>query len=150
MKNKRINIHLFVLLLMVVAGCGTSNVKLQVLFEQRPDIMGNQLVYYKDYQIGKASTPKLMKDGQYFTMIFLIKSDYQKLLHSNSTFYIEDGRINLYHLKEEEGDLLHTGTTLKGFNSKIDLLLFQTQKIGEKSANDFLEWANKSLEELTK
>ena len=49
------------MLLLVVAGCGSSNMKFTVLFEQRPDIMGNQFIYYKDYQIGKASTPKLMQ-----------------------------------------------------------------------------------------
>jgi hypothetical protein len=93
MNRNGINIHFFVMLLMVLAGYGSNNIKLKVLFEQQPDNMGNQHIYYKEYQIGKASAPKLMQDGQYFAVNILINPDYKNLLHSNTTFYVEDKRI---------------------------------------------------------
>ena len=114
---KRLHLkYLIVLQLIVLFSCGASNIKIQVLFEQQPDIYGNQLIYYNNTQIGKSSSAKLMPDGQSYMVNIVISSDYKKLLHSNSTFYTEDGKLNLYHFKEE-GDPLITGS--KYFSSIV-------------------------------
>jgi hypothetical protein len=112
--------------------------------KNNPELLEQSNVVYKDAPIGIVSKIQLNPDGEFFIITVRINPTYKQMVHTNVTFYSENNQLVYYSL-EEKGELLQPGTTIKGFNNKGELLLFQAWKILQDDYKNFIEWSNEQL-----
>lgn len=145
----------------VLAGCGGGGGKgvgtdaatslLQggssyyVLFDNPPVISFEQIMY-KGFQIGEAGDKELTDNGKHVMVKVYIYRDYVKLMHSNATFYIEDGHLEYYPF-DYDGSPLDSGCEIMGFDSYAALLAFRAKQFIEGAVQDFEDISRELMKE---
>ncbi len=106
-----------------------------VIFKDNPDIISKK-IFYKGFEIGNIAKQELNRNGKYVVLKIKIDNKYDSLITTNSTFYVEDQKLEYTTLGEKEGEVLAEGSQIYGFNSLNSLNWFMIKEwINRKSKN---------------